>query len=753
MRPLVVVSSLFMACAASAPPPVMIPPFGGPATEDVADLRLLTQMVETRKYTLGRPVAPEPLPDGSQVLFLRASATSPVLSLYAFDVATGQTREVVTPAQLAGGANEELGAEERARRERMRVTLSGFTSYQISDDGSHVLLALGGRLYMVAIATGAAVAVAGPDAQGQPPFDARLSPDGTLVAFVRGGELFTVSTGGGPERQLTRGASGEVSHARAEFVAQEELDRYTGYWWSPDSTELVYEVADSAKVEKLYQGDPAVPMAPFAPVPYPRPGHANVEVRLAVIPVQGGAPVLLDWDRSRYPYLTDVTWAAGSPLTITVMTRDQRELVLLQASPRTGQTRPLLTERDDDWVNVTTHEIGFEHAAGGRYRQYQWLRDGSGFLWATERAGAWQLELRAPDGALVRTLTPLGFGFRAIKQIDLAARTVVVAAAAEPVDQQLWRLSLDGGVATPLTPPDVVAIGNFARQSSAFVLQRTSAAAILDTEVYRADGSLAGLLPSVAESPAIEPKVEITKRGDYWTAVVRPTHFEPGRKYPVIVYVYGGPHVTVVKRSKFAYIDAQFLADHGFIVIFVDNRGTPNRDRAWERAVYGKFAEVPLAGQVEGLRALAAHEPAIDLERVGVYGSSFGGYLAALAVLRRPDVYKAAVSVAPVTDWLEYDTCYTERYLGVPTGADDKRYSENGLIAYAAELSRPLLLVHGTADDNVHLVHTLRLGDALFRAGRYFELLTLAGQTHVPREPNLMLRYYQRLFEFFRRTL
>jgi dipeptidyl-peptidase-4 len=274
--------------------------------------------------------------------------------------------------------------------------------------------------------------------------------------------------------------------------------------------------------------------------------------------------------------------------------------------------------------------------------------------------------------------------------------------------------------------------------------------------VHRADGSVAGALPSVAEPPALVPRVEIAKVGaapGLWAALVRPRDFDPRRKYPVLLYVYGGPGAQLVQRRQEAYVDDQWLADHGFIVARIDGRGTPLRGRDWERAIARKFAEVPLEDQVLGLQALAQHDPALDLARVGVQGASFGGYMAALAVLRRPDVFKAAVARAPVSDWLEYDTCYTERYLGVPDLADPAIYRANGLIAYAAKLERPLLIVHGTADDNVHFVHALALADALLRAGRPFEMLPLARQTHHTNDPALDLRTYQRMFKFFRTHL
>src|SRR5215470_2244686 len=300
--------------AAPPAPPPSPPASHAASAQDEADLRFLSDFVQTRKYTLGKPARPRFLPDGSQVLFLRASARSPVLSLYAFDVATGQTREVVTPAELTRDADETVGPEERARRERMRVTLSGFTAFEIARDGKSVLVTLSGRIYLVPVAGGKGVEVAGPDAEGRSPFDPHLSPDGKHVAFVRGNALWVAPAAGGAAHAVARSSGRDVSVAQAEFVAQEEMDRYSGYWWSPDGAFLAYEQADASPVEKLFVGDPADPRADAGPVPYPRPGHPNVEVGLFVVGAGGGKPTEVTWDRAHHPYLTDVQWDEGGPL-------------------------------------------------------------------------------------------------------------------------------------------------------------------------------------------------------------------------------------------------------------------------------------------------------------------------------------------------------------------------------------------------------------------------------------------------------
>jgi dipeptidyl-peptidase-4 len=352
-------------------------------------------------------------------------------------------------------------------------------------------------------------------------------------------------------------------------------------------------------------------------------------------------------------------------------------------------------------------------------------------------------------------LTPPELQVKAVRYLARDASHVVVQGGAEPVDRQLWSVPLAGGAATPISEGPDQHDAVYARDSSAHVLLSSGLEGWGKAEVRRADGSTAGVLPSVAATPPALPRVEVMKVGEVpglWAALVRPRDFDPAKRYPVLVNVYGGPHGQMVYREPRAYLRLQWIADHGFLVVTIDGRGTPGRGREFERAIAGKFHDVPLADQVAGLQALAAREPALDLGRVGITGGSFGGYMAALAVLRRPDVFKAAVAASLVSDWLDYDTYYTERYLGVP-GADGGVYPDNGLIKYAGDLTRPLLITHGTADDNVLFSHAVKLADALFKAGKPFELLPMPGQTHMMYDPVVSRAYWERAFQFFRTHL
>lgn len=747
---------------------------------------------KTRGFQLGRPQKAIPTPDGKHVLFLRATADSPEMRLYEFDVATGKSRELLTPAQLLKGGTEQLSPEEKARRERMRQSLRGFTSFEISPDGSFILLPLSGRLYVFSrksgevgelrpIATPGDATQAGqgesspaaPDSE--PAIDPQLSPDGKLVAYVRGRDLYVMDVLSRRERRLTRSHHPHISYGLAEFVAQEELHRFSGFFWSPDSQSIAFTEVDNRPVETLYVNDVLRPDMPPQPMRYPRAGSDNAVVRLAVLSLKSGAPAwppaFVEWPRDRFPYLATVVWQPGGPLLLSVLTRDQHDLELLSAEPPSSgsgnwKTGRVVAEHDDSWINVDQDVPRV-------------LRDGSGFLWVSERSGGPELELRDFGGKLVRTLVGRDGGFRKLLDVDVESGQVVYSAAVEPIEQDVYRMPLLGGPAVKLTSEQGYHVATFGRAHDVFVQQSFSARGLPRTVVARltrepigkpeqpaspddepaqkadkAPQKIAGELPSVATAPPYLPNLELAQVGvqGFRVAIVRPRNFQAGKKYPVIVDVYGGPHHNQVMAVSGRYMLDQWLADHGFIVFSADGRGTPLRGTSWERSIAGNFGDIPLDDQVEALRAAAGRYPEMDLKHVGIFGWSFGGYMAALAVLRRPDVFHVGVAGAPVVDWRDYDTCYTERYLGQPTENKDG-YDKSSLLTYAKDLRRPLLLIHGTADDNVLFVHSLKLSNALFRAGKQHELLPLPGLTHMVPDPLVTERMWTRIETFLAAAL
>jgi len=712
------------------------------AADADASLKHFRDLAETRNYTLGRPTAAKLTPDGATVIFLRGGPRDPVLRLYEFDLATGRERELITPAQILGGAEEKLTAEEKARRERARITARGFTKFDLSKDASRLLVTLSGKLYVVGRSDLKVTALPGKNW-----IDPRFSPDGTAVAAVSAGELHVIELATGADRALTSGATETLSHGVAEFVAQEEMDRREGYWWSPDSQSLAYQETDESEVEPRYIADPLHPEIAPQKFLYPRAGSPNARVRLGVIARAGGPTRWIDWDAAHFPYLTRVGWTeTAAPLTLLVQNRAQQEQRLLAVDPATGATRELLRETDRAWLDLDREAV-FP----------RWLKDGKQFLWTTDHRGDWQVELRDATGALVRELTPLGFGYRGLAGVDEKNGFVYLRASADPTDAHVWKTPLAGGAATALTTTR----GNHGAQLSEDGRAMLHTFSLFDgstgTEVLAADGKVLATLPSVAEAPPDLPRVELTRttggERSYYAALIRPRAFQPGKKYPVILSVYAGPHITEVTSSLRAYVSEQWTADQGYIVVKLDGRGTPLRGRAWQRIVRGNLIDIALHDQVEGLQQLGAQYPELDLARVGVTGWSFGGYFSAMATIRRPDVFKAGVAGAPVVTWENYDTYYTERYMGLPSENPDG-YRASSVLTYAAQLSRPLLLIHGLTDDNVYVQHTLQLADALYMAGKTYELMPMLG-THMAgsSDPVVRLREEQRIMEFFNREL
>jgi dipeptidyl-peptidase 4 len=708
---------------------------GWPALDD----SFIERQTATLNFQLGKPGSVWVAPDGASVLFTRSGARSFASDLYAFDLASGKVDRVLGAAELLAGGSETLSVEEKARRERMRQVTRGISGFSPSEDGARLLVPLSGRLFVFDRARKAAreIRLRGPALAPS------LSPDGKLVALVRDGDLYTVDVARGQEKRLTRRRSDAVEHGLAEFVAQEEMGRMKGMWWSPDSRFIAFQKTDATPVEVLHVADATNPEQPPLSFRYPRAGTDNAVVDLGIAPARGGRTVWVKWDHKRFPYLTTVTWAPRAPLTIAVMNRRQTELVLYQVDPRTGATRQLLREEDAAWINLDQEMPA-------------WLPDGSGFLWTSERDGAWQLELRDRKGGLVRTLTRPDLGYLGFAGFDRDRNAAWVLASTDPLQSHVHRVPLDGSALERVTREEgehAVAPG----EKTPVHVMMSVRGGETRWSVRRADGSEAGQLPSAAEKPPFEPGVEHTTAtidGSrvYHAAVVRPRAFDRRRRYSVLLNVYGGPHANMVDGDPNAYLLDQWYADAGFIVVRIDGRGTPKRGRAWERVIKNDLVTVAMADQVSVLRELARTRPEMDLEQVGVYGWSFGGYMAAMAVLLEPDLFRAAVAGAPVTDWRDYDTFYTERYMGLPAD-NPEGYKSTSALTHAASLRRPLLLVHGTTDDNVYFTHTLKLTQALFRAGREFEMLPLAGFTHMVPDPAVKSALVRRIVGFFRRHL
>ncbi|MFN0010548.1 MAG: prolyl oligopeptidase family serine peptidase [Phycisphaerales bacterium] len=721
----------------------------------VVDEAFLNQWAATNRFRLGQPGAFRVLPDGSGVLFLRASGPRTfVQDLWKFDAATGTERVVLTAEQVLAGAEEKVTAEEQARRERMRMTSRGISGFSVSEDGKRTLVPLSGRLFVVEFgASGEKPTVKELKGAKGVPIDASFSQDGSRVVCVREGEVYITDVATGTERKATSGGGGTVTNGLAEFVAQEEMSRFRGYWLSPDNATLCYQQTDTAGMEQFLIADPLDPGKAGNSWPYPRAGKANAKVKLGLKDA-AGAPdsptTWAAWDSEKYPYLASVVWAKNAPLTILVQNRRQTEQVLLEVDDKTGATRELLRETDPAWINLA-------HSCP------KWLPDGSAFLWMTEQDASgddgWRLELRDKTGKVQRVLVPGDARVSDSVQLVENGAAVLVSRGSSAAGNELWRYPVDGSAPTRVAGGEGVGShgASTTLKSSVWVHSFSTLDGAQGWEVRDASGAgkVLGGVKSIAEAPPWLPKVEIvtlSEELDMRAAIVRPRNFDAAKKYPVINSVYGGPGSTQVGASGRGYLLNQWLADQGFVVVTIDARGTPNRGRAWERAINNDVITIPLDDQARATLALARRYPFMDAQRIGIVGWSFGGYFSAHAAMQRPDVFKAGVAGAPVCDWTDYDTHYTERYLGTPQD-NPTGYEKTNVLTYCKDLRVPLLIIHGTADDNVYFMHALKMVQALFLAGKDFEFLPLAGYTHVVPNPDVTRNMWRRVALFFGEAL
>ncbi|WAL67669.1 prolyl oligopeptidase family serine peptidase [Amycolatopsis cynarae] len=662
------------------------------------ELSFLRKQARTQRFTLGTPREFRASPDGRRLLFLRSeSGVDRRNSLWELDLETGAETKVVDAAELLPG-EEHLPAEERARRERSRESAGGVVGYATDTKVRIAAFSLSGKLYTVDLGTREVT-----ERVGGAVVDPRPDPAGARVAYVRDRRLRVIELATGEDRVVAAEDDEDVAWGLAEFIAAEEMNRARGYWWSPDGRTLLAERSDRARVPRWTIADPSDPKAPANVVAYPAAGENNVEVSLAFFGLDGSR---VDVQRGDWEYLTAVHWSAGGPPLLAVQPRDQRRLEIHAVDPATGTTKLLHTEADPLWVEIVPGAPA-------------WTRDGR-LVHVSAADGTYRLVI---DG---KPVTPSGLQVRSV--LDVGEEVLFSASEDDPTQIHVYRT--EGGEIIRLSGSDGVHVG--AGTAELAVLSSWSLEHSGPRVSVVRDGERVAEVDSYPEDPGIEPRplwLTVGERG-LRAALLLPTGHRPGVKLPVLLDPYGGPHAQRVLHSRNAFLTSQWLADQGFAVLVADGRGTPGRGAAWEKEIAGKLAEVTLQDQVDALHAVAAEHPELDLGRVAIRGWSYGGYLSALAVLRRPDVFHAAVAGAPVTDWSLYDTHYTERYLGKPQD-EPESYERNSLIAGAGELRRSLMIVHGLADDNVFVAHSLRLSAALLAAGRPHAFLPLVGATHM----------------------
>ena len=686
------------------------------------------QHARTQRFTLGAPRDITVSADGERVMFLRSSSgTDPVNALWVLDVANGSERLVGDPLVLLNdGTNNDLPPMERARRERSREGAGGITSYATDGAGKVAAFALGGRMFVAGLLTGLTrpLDVAGPV------FDPRPDPTARRIAYASG-RLLCIGELDGTWRVLAGGDPAEadtVSWGSADFIAAEEMHRFRGYWWSPDGSSIAACRVDTSPVDEWVIADPANPDHPVKTVRYPSAGTNNATVSLHLLGLNGSRTDV-DWDQEFFPYISSVEWTRAG-LIMAVQARDQRATMTLKIDEITGETEVLAQDCDDAWVELVP----------GVPRL---LPDGT-LISAADRDGARRLMVNN------QPVTPVDLQVRAVLEADAAS----ILFQANPIDDStslhVWRRSHDGTL-TALT--DEPGIHTLTERGGTSVARSATLSEPGATHLVSHSSGTTRPLESFAETPLVTPNVEFFRSAatGLTSALLLP-HDHDGSPLPVLLDPYGGPHALRVQNSFNAFVASQWFADQGFAVLVTDNRGTPGRGSVWERAVHGDLATAPLDDQIEALHFVTKQTAALDPSRVAIRGWSFGGYLAALAVLRRPDVFHAAIAGAPVTEWRLYDTHYTERYLGDPD-VSAAQYDASSLLPLAGDLTRPLLLIHGLADDNVVAAHTLQLSAALLAAGKRHEVLPLVGVTHMTPQEQVAENLLLHQLDFLRRSL
>ncbi len=679
-------------------------------------------------------------PTGDAATYLFSAEGNLVRSLWRLDLATGERRIIAGPPP-ATTSEASLSREEELRRERARLRELGVTAYEFATGAPvETLLVPGGGRLWVRVGDGDLQ----PLEDTEDALDAHLAPRGDHVAFVRAGDLWVAPVAGGTPRRLTFDAADGITCGLAEFIAQEELDRHRGFWWSPTGDRIAFIRVDERHIPEypiVHQGRPGVDVERHR---YPFAGQPNAYLDLATVELATGTIRWLDLGPNRDSYIARVAWRPDGRLLVQVLSRDQQtlQLVLFDSD---GTPSLLREERQLPWFNL-----------GG---EMQFLRDGT-LVWTTERSGFRHLELVSPDGAEIRQLTAGAWMVTDVLGVDESAGWAYVVATKEsPRERHLYRVPLEGGEPERLTREPGWHTGVLA-PGGRWLLDAWSSRTHPPRVVARdlRDGTEVTLHPAEPVTPAslglVVPEFHELRAPDgtvLYGALYRPA--ATTGPVPLVVSVYGGPHVQRVIDDWSLTVDlrAQYLAQQGVAVWKLDNRGSSGRGLAFEAHIARRMGTVEVEDQVAGVEYLRTI-PGIDTGRVGIYGWSYGGYMTLMAMLKAPGVFHVGVAGAPVTDWDGYDTAYTERYMGTP--ADNPAgYREASALTHAAALAGPLLLVHGMTDENVHFRHTARFIVALTENNRPYELLLFPEERHMPRDRRGLEYQERRVVEFLLRHL
>ncbi|MDN4036723.1 S9 family peptidase [Massilia sp. YIM B02443] len=667
-------------------------------------------------------------PDGERVTFLRGSADNQYqLDLWEYNTKSKATRRLIDSKRLV--PTEELSLEEKARRERARTAgLSGILNYFWSPDGKQLLVPIAGNLYLVdAAKPDAARKVASGNVT-----DPKISPRGRYVSFVRDQNLVVIDLKTGAERALTTDGKGTIHNGEAEFVAQEEMSQHTGYYWAPDDSAIAYRRYDEAPVPVARRFEIFADRTEVIDQHYPAAGDPNVLIDLMVVNPATGEQRKVDLGAEKDIYLIRADFSADAKtLVYQRQSRDQKRLDLVAVDVATLAQRPLLTETSKTWVEINN--------------DLRFLKGRNAFIWASERSGRKHLYLYDLNGKLLHPISRGEWGVDDILAVDEGANKVYISSNREAViDKQAYFLALDGSTAdkpTRITKGDGWHEAAFAGNGKLFVETYSNPNTPPQVSIRKPDGSMVEWLEK-NELNANHPYAKYlpdhlpTEYGSMKAAdgqtlyysIIKPANFDASKRYPVFLFTYGGPHSQRVTRTWGNYFD-QYMAQQGFVVFRLDNRGSGRRERQFTDTLYGNLGKHEVEDQVAGVDWLAK-QSFVDPKRIGVFGWSYGGFMTLRLLAAASDKIAMGVSVAPVTDWALYDTHYTERYVGATPKSNPAAYEQSGVFAHLDGLKSPLLLIHGMADDNVLFTNTTRLIDDLVKRNVQFELMTYPGAKH-----------------------
>jgi dipeptidyl-peptidase 4 len=716
-----------------------------PALADEPAAKPLTLERIFASPALGGP-APRALrlsPDGTLLTSLRPRDNDRErFDLWAVDTTTGDARMLVDSTKFGGG---ELSEAEKMQRERARIGGSkGIVAYDWAPDGKSILVPLDGDLYVAGLEGSVRRLTNTP--QGE--LDATVSPKGNYVSFVRDQNLFITEMASGVERRMTRDGGGTLSWGVAEFVAQEEMDRTRGAWWSPDETRMAVARVDESGVAIVSRAAIGADGTKVFDQRYPRAGAANADVQLFILRVDGPGIVKVDLGKNPDIYLARVDWSSdGKALYVQRQSRDQKTLDLLRVDPATGGAIVVFTEKAKTWLNL--HE------------NFRALSDGS-ILWSSERDGFSHL-YRWNAGKWTQ-LTSGAWNVRDVIGVDQAKGIVTFTGNRDgATEQNIFTVPLGGGEMKSLGEQDWWNSARMNRDATRMIVSRSSPTQPEQSYLADADGTLVRWIEKNAVEGShpyapfmaahVKPEFGTLKAADgavLHYKLLKPT-LAPGQKAPVFVQVYGGPGAGRQVTQAWGGPLQQYLVQRGWIVFSIDNRGTPDRGKGFEDPIYRAMSGVEVDDQLTGVNWLKAQD-FVDPKRIAVYGWSYGGYMTLRLLERAPGVFAAGVSGAPVTKWELYDTHYTERYMGTPQ-TDAAAYAKSSPIEHADKLADPLLLIHGMADDNVVFENSTALMAKLQAAGKPFETMVYPGQTHRVAGPGVSVHLWRTILNFLDRQV